>query len=262
MAGWAAAWAHGIGGHEAQGRLELTAERFPHSVTILSLRALIGHGKGLRIRRGDPMPAGTTLNRAGPKELPDGVPTISMRLVRRNQGGHQMKSPIHSVESAGTGMIFVEGFRLLFVLAGSVAGFEIGRSLDGQSTCPGGRAPVRSRSQLRTGRGRRPPRRQGTAARGVPLPQYPSRRDVCRLDHRHHRDAPRIGDRAPPPGSPPVRLRPPHHRGHRLGAGHPGMEARLRQGQAGRGRRRTVRNSWPHNPTHPGPCPVGRLPLP
>jgi uncharacterized protein YacL len=40
-----------------------------------------------------------------------------------------MKSPIHNVESAGTGMIFVEGFRLLFVLAGSVAGFEIGRTI-------------------------------------------------------------------------------------------------------------------------------------
>lgn len=47
-----------------------------------------------------------------------------------------MKSPIHNVES-GSGMIFVEGFRLLFVLAGAVAGFEIGRWVDS-----GQRAPV------------------------------------------------------------------------------------------------------------------------
>ena len=47
-----------------------------------------------------------------------------------------MKSPIHHVESAGTGMIFVEGFRLLFVLAGSVAGFEIGRSVDAGQHAP------------------------------------------------------------------------------------------------------------------------------
>ena len=46
-----------------------------------------------------------------------------------------MKSPIHS-ESAGTGMIFVEGFRLLFVLAGSAAGFEIGRWVDGSKSAP------------------------------------------------------------------------------------------------------------------------------
>ncbi len=46
-----------------------------------------------------------------------------------------MKSPIHS-ESAGTGMIFVEGFRLLFVLAGSAAGFEIGRWADGSKSAP------------------------------------------------------------------------------------------------------------------------------
>ncbi|MGD0392304.1 MAG: hypothetical protein ABSC41_06630 [Acidimicrobiales bacterium] len=47
-----------------------------------------------------------------------------------------MKSPIHHVESAGTGMIFVEGFRLLFVLAGAVAGFEIGRSVDAGQHAP------------------------------------------------------------------------------------------------------------------------------
>lgn len=46
-----------------------------------------------------------------------------------------MKSPIHN-ESAGTGMIFVEGFRLLFVLGGSAAGFEIGRALDASPHAP------------------------------------------------------------------------------------------------------------------------------
>jgi uncharacterized protein YacL len=46
-----------------------------------------------------------------------------------------MKSPIHSFESSG-GMIFVEGFRLLFVLAGSVAGFEIGRTIDASPHSP------------------------------------------------------------------------------------------------------------------------------
>jgi uncharacterized protein YacL len=38
-------------------------------------------------------------------------------------------SPSTSAERAGNAMIFVEGFRLLFVLAGAVAGFEIGRNL-------------------------------------------------------------------------------------------------------------------------------------
>ncbi len=47
-----------------------------------------------------------------------------------------MKSPIHTVKSSGTGMIFVEGFRLLFVLAGSVAGFEIGRYVDASPHAP------------------------------------------------------------------------------------------------------------------------------
>jgi uncharacterized protein YacL len=46
-----------------------------------------------------------------------------------------MKSPIHNA-SAGTGMIFVEGFRLLFVLAGSAAGFEIGRWVDASPHAP------------------------------------------------------------------------------------------------------------------------------
>jgi uncharacterized protein YacL len=41
-----------------------------------------------------------------------------------------MKSPIHSLKSSGGGMIFVEGFRLLFVLAGAVAGYELGRHVD------------------------------------------------------------------------------------------------------------------------------------
>jgi uncharacterized protein YacL len=47
-----------------------------------------------------------------------------------------MKSPIRSIESAGSGMIFVEGFRLLFVLAGAVAGFEVGRSVDASPHSP------------------------------------------------------------------------------------------------------------------------------
>jgi uncharacterized protein YacL len=41
-----------------------------------------------------------------------------------------MKSSIFRGKS-GTGLIFVEGFRLLFVLAGALAGFEIGRQIDG-----------------------------------------------------------------------------------------------------------------------------------
>jgi uncharacterized protein YacL len=47
-----------------------------------------------------------------------------------------MKSRIPRLESAGGGLIFVEGFRLLFVLAGSLAGFEIGRILDGSPHAP------------------------------------------------------------------------------------------------------------------------------
>jgi uncharacterized protein YacL len=47
-----------------------------------------------------------------------------------------MKSPIHRFESAGGGMIFVEGFRLLFVLAGAVAGFELGRTVNGSPHSP------------------------------------------------------------------------------------------------------------------------------
>lgn len=47
-----------------------------------------------------------------------------------------MKSPIHRLESSGGGMIFVEGFRLLFVLAGSLAGFEIGRTIVGGQHSP------------------------------------------------------------------------------------------------------------------------------
>jgi uncharacterized protein YacL len=48
----------------------------------------------------------------------------------------QMKSPIHNSRSGDDAMIFVEGFRLLFVLAGSVAGFEIGRSIDASPHAP------------------------------------------------------------------------------------------------------------------------------
>src|SRR3984957_9217847 len=47
-----------------------------------------------------------------------------------------MKSGIRNAESAGASMIFVEGFRLLFVLAGSAAGFEIGRWADGSKSAP------------------------------------------------------------------------------------------------------------------------------
>jgi uncharacterized protein YacL len=41
-----------------------------------------------------------------------------------------MKSSTHRFKT-GAGLIFVEGFRLLFVLAGSLAGFEVGRQLNG-----------------------------------------------------------------------------------------------------------------------------------
>jgi len=66
------------------------------------------------------------------------IPTITLRaeFSGRYQSGHHMKSPIHNVRPTGTGMIFVEGFRLLFVLAGSVAGFEIGRSLGAGPNAP------------------------------------------------------------------------------------------------------------------------------
>jgi uncharacterized protein YacL len=42
-----------------------------------------------------------------------------------------MNRSVFRVKSGDGGMIFVEGFRLLFVLAGSLAGFEIGRRFDG-----------------------------------------------------------------------------------------------------------------------------------
>src|ERR1700683_2590542 len=41
-----------------------------------------------------------------------------------------------SLESPGAGLIFVEGFRLLFVLAGSLAGYELGQTVNGNPHAP------------------------------------------------------------------------------------------------------------------------------
>ena len=40
------------------------------------------------------------------------------------------------LESPGAGLIFVEGFRLLFVLAGSLAGYELGQTVNGNPHAP------------------------------------------------------------------------------------------------------------------------------
>ena len=48
----------------------------------------------------------------------------------------QMKSPIHNSRSGNDAMIFVEGSRLLFVLAGSVIGYELGRDIDASPHAP------------------------------------------------------------------------------------------------------------------------------
>ena len=197
--------------------------------------------------------------RAGPKGLPPDSDNYSARpsSPRRNQSGPQMKSPIHSFESAGAGMIFVEGFRLLFVLAGSVAGFEIGRNGQRQPARTGRRPAARCRRQLCPRRRRRPTGRQGPPAGGVPLPQHPSRGDLRRLDHLDHRDAAGPGDRASPAGALPIRLRAADHRLHRLGPGHPRLEARLGQGRqivAAAGLSRIL--APPPDPTQ-GPRPAG-----
>ena len=40
------------------------------------------------------------------------------------------------IEAPGGGLIFVEGFRLLFVLAGSLAGYELGQTVNGSPHAP------------------------------------------------------------------------------------------------------------------------------
>ncbi len=95
-------------------------------------------------------------------------------------------------------MIFVEGFRLLFVLAGSVAGFEIGRHVDGNPHSPVIGLLLGAAVSYVARRCGRAADRQGAAAGGLPLPQHSPRGDLRRFHHLDHRDAPRPGDRPAP----------------------------------------------------------------
>ena len=65
-------------------------------------------------------------------KVPPGIPTITVqgRIRDATEVGTDMTASGRSIRTADArSVIFVEGFRLLFVLAGAVAGFEIGKTL-------------------------------------------------------------------------------------------------------------------------------------
>jgi len=146
-------------------------------------------------------------------------------------------------------MIFVEGFRLLFVLAGAVAGFELGRMLTA--------APTRRWSECCSV----PPSAMCSAAwladwstrvsaDRVPLPQHPPGGDLRRFDRGNHGMLLGLVIGLPLLVLFPIRVLVADHRGDRLGAGHSRVADRHGQG------RQIVRaaglsRSWRRNPARP-----------